>query len=222
MKPLGIATLRPLLLFLINELEVFGNDLSKVLEIMESYTMRRLVCFRQGVRGYTKLICRLIQSLQERQFDLGYFIKLLSDETSNTTRWPTDSEIKDALALAGDNQSINPQIIRYVLYRIELMKRQKDSFLEKNQLIFDNKLSLEHIMPEAWKKTWSLPLPLLGDDKRLSYNFIYYKDLFTPEYKRKNKDWEIEPLKMDWQVNRIKSHSLSHRIEIGVYKVLGT
>ena len=190
-KTFGIATLRPLLLFLINELDVSGSDLSKVLKIMESYTMRRLVCFRQGVRGYTKLICKLIQRLKGDSFDLGNFIKLLFDEKSNTTKWPIDSEIKTFLTLAWANQSINPQIIRYVLYRIELMKREENRFLETNQLIFDSKLSLEHIMPEGWQKTW--PLPLTDDGQSVSNDQIYFKDLFSPEYKRNNRNWATEP-----------------------------
>ena len=190
-KTFDIATLHPLILFLINELDVSGSDLSKVLQIMESYTMRRLVCFRQGVRSYTKLICRLIQKLKVNSFDLGYFIKLLSAETAKSTKWPTDSEIRTFLTLAWANQSINPKVIRYVLYCIELMKREENRFFETNQLIFDNKLSLEHIMPEEWKKTWCLPLT--DDGQSLSNDQIDYKDLFSPEYKRKNPKWETEP-----------------------------
>ena len=189
-KIFDIATLHPLLLFLINELGVSGPELSKVLKIMESYTMRRLVCHRQGVRSYTKLICKLIQRLKGNSFDLGYFIKLLSAETAKSTRWPVDSEIKTFLTLAWANQSINPKVIRYVLYRIELMKRKVNPLLETNQLIFDNKLSLEHIMPEKWKEHWSLPLT--DDVDNLSDNQIYFKDMFSPEYKRKNKNWETE------------------------------
>ena len=190
-KIFDIATLHPLLLFLINELDVSGLELSKVLQIMESYTMRRLVCHRQGVRSYTKLICKLIQGLRGNSFDLGYFIKLLSAEKAKSTRWPVDSDIKTFLTLAWANQSINPQVIRYVLYRIEMMEREENPFLETNQLIFDNKLSLEHIMPEKWKEHWSLPLTDNGDN--LSDNQIYFKDMFTPEYKRNNPNWETEP-----------------------------
>ena len=189
-KIFDIATLHPLLLFLINELDVSGLELSKVLQIMESYTMRRLVCHRQGVRSYTKLICKLIQGLKGNSFDLGHFIKLLSAEKAKSTKWPVDSDIKTFLTLAWANQSINPQVIRYVLYRIELMKRKVNPFLETNQLIFDNKLSLEHIMPEKWKEHWSLPLTDNGDN--LSDNQINFKDMFTPEYKRNNPNWETE------------------------------
>ena len=68
-------------------------------------------------------------------------------------------------------------VIRYILYRIERMKPKENRFLETNELVFDNRLSLEHVMPEAWQKTWSLPLDKVTGAK------IYYKDLFSNEYK---------------------------------------
>ena len=185
-----IATLHPLLLFLMDGLNVSGTDLTEILNIMESYTMRRLVCFRQGVRSYTKFICKLIQRLRDKPFDLGYFIYLLSAETAKSTQWPTDSEVKTFLTLAWANQSINPKVIRYLLYRIELAKRQKNPFLETEQLDFNN-LSLEHIIPVGWKQTWCLPLA--DDRQRSSDDPIYYKDLFRADYKRMNREWETEP-----------------------------
>ena len=47
---------------------------------------------------------------------------------------------------------------RYILYRIELKKREENQSLENNELGFNNLLSLEHIMPKKWENTWSLPL----------------------------------------------------------------
>ena len=189
----GIATLRPLILFLINELKVSGTDLSTVLKIMESYTVRRLLCHKQGVRSYTKLVCKLIQKLRGKPFHLGYFIKLLSAEKAQSTKWPIDSEVKSFLKGDWYDHEIPRNVIRYILYRIELMERQENPFLETNQLIFDNKLSLEHIMPEEWKKTWCLPLPLAANGERLSNATIYYEDLFSPEYKDNDPNWKTEP-----------------------------
>ena len=190
-KTFDIATFYPLILFVINELEVSGPNLTKVLEIMESYTMRRLVCFKGGVRSYTKLICKLIQNLKGKHFDLGNFIELLSAETSKSTKWPTDSEVNTFLTFGWHSSNINRNVIRYILYRIELMKRIENRFLETNQLFFDSELSLEHIMPEAWKKTWSLPTG--SDGKSFSDGQIYYEDLFSLQEKENNPDWETEP-----------------------------
>ena len=60
-KVFDIATLYPFLLFIRNELGVSGPDFSKVLHILESFTMRRLLCFRlTATKSYTQFFSRLI------------------------------------------------------------------------------------------------------------------------------------------------------------------
>lgn len=189
-KAFEITTLHPFLLFITNELEVSGSHLSQVLRILESYTMRRLLCFRGGTRNYTQLVSRLIQGLKGKPFELGNFISLLSNERADATRWPTDFYVETYLKSEWYDYKISRNTIRYILYRIELVKRHENKFLETSRLIYDSNLSLEHIMPEAWQGTWDLPLG--DDDKNLSNDPIYYEDLFTPEYKRTNREWETD------------------------------
>jgi len=196
-KTFDIATIHPFVLFIINELGVSPPDLSKVLQVLESYTMRRLLCIKRGTQSYTQFFSRLIRRLKGKSFDLGNFIGLLSDEKVNATKWPTDSEVKTFLTLGTVPYGVNKNVIRYILYRVELIKRKKNQFLEADTLIFDNKLSLEHIMPEAWQKTWSLPLVReIKNDKSIVGEFkdrIYYNDLFSTEYKANNSEWETSP-----------------------------
>ena len=189
-KTFDIATLYPFLLFLINELEVSGSDLSKVLHILESFTMRRLLCFKlNATKSYTQLFSRLIGQLEGKRFNLEVFIDMLSSETAKSSIWPTDSEVRTFLTLGVIRHGTSKNVIRYILYRIECMKRKENRFLETNELVFDNRLSLEHLMPEAWQKTWSLPLDKVTGAK------IYYKDLFSNEYKGNNSEWETYPSK---------------------------
>ena len=194
-KTFDITTLHPLVLFIKNELGVSGSDLSKVLHILESYTMRRLLCFKGGTQNYTQLVSRLIKGLKGKHFELGNLISMLSDEEADSTRWPADFEVGTSLGSGWHNDKIAVKIIRYILYRIELIKREENSLLETTELVFNNKLSLEHIMPEAWKRTWSLPLP--GKDGELlfeSEDRIYYSDLFHGEYREENNpEWETHP-----------------------------
>ena len=194
-KTFDITTVHPFILFIVNELEVSGPDLSKVLQILESYTMRRLLCFKQGFRSYTQFFSRLIRRLKGKSFDLENFISLLSDEKAKATVWPTDSDVKTFLTSAWHIYDINKKVIRYILYRIELMKREENRFLETDGLVFDNQLSLEHVMPEKWQRTWSLPLAMGDDNKPVfdSEDRIYYKDLFLSEYRANNPEWETEP-----------------------------
>ena len=194
-KTFDITTLHPFMLFIINELEISGSDLSKVLQILESYTMRRVLCIRSGARSYTKFFSKLIQKSKGERFDLRNFIDMLSNEKAKATVWPTDSEVKTFLTSGWYIYNINREVIRYILYRIELMKREKNPLLETVALVSDNQLSLEHIMPEKWQRTWSLPLGMEEDGKPAyeSEDRIYYEDLFSDEYRENNPEWETVP-----------------------------
>ena len=185
----NLTTLHPFILFVICEVRLSGYQLTRVFDILESYTIRRMLCFRGkgGLKEFNKFFSRLIKRLQGK-FSLDEFIKLLSEETSNTNRYPKDSEIRPTLhtrfdpnplpfpddttiIFPGDRLvraaleglwtdtagQIKRKLIRYILYRIELMKREQDKFTE-NLSFEDNLTTLEHIMPEAWKETWSLPV----------------------------------------------------------------
>ena len=189
-----ITTLHPFILFIKNELEVLGTELRKVLHILESYTMRRLLCFKGGTQNYTQLVSRLINGLRGKRFDLKNLILMLSNEEADATRWPVDSDVETYLKSGWHDYKINRKIIRYILYRIELMKQQENPLFETNELVFNNKLSLEHIMPEAWKRTWSLPVP--GKDGDFSFESedrISYPRLFRGIYNEDQSEWVALP-----------------------------
>ena len=191
-KTFSITTLHPLILFVINELGVSGSDLNSVLQILESYAMRRIVCRTPGAQSYTKLVCRMIRRLRELDFDVGAFIDVLSDERAVATRWPQDSEVYDHLT---EYQYMANRDIRYVLYRIEQRKREENRALEDNELIFDTRLSLEHILPDGWQTTWSLPVDTEenGDPAYVCETRVFYEELFEEEYREENAEWEDEP-----------------------------
>ncbi len=190
-KTLELTTLHPFILFIVNELSVSGKDLSYVLGILESYTMRRLVCSkRQGTKNYNKFFSRLIRVLRKDGFSLATFTKLLSDEEGVSTKWPTDDVVKEYLKLGGwKNDNISPKFVRYILYRIELLK-QKEHYLTETHTLDFEELTLEHIMPQKWETTWELPryLPPGEEGKEP----LMYEDMFTDEYKANNPDWETE------------------------------
>ena len=158
--------------------------------------MRRLLCFKQtATKSYTQFFSRVIEQLEGDRFNLEDFIKLLSDETAKASMWPTDSEVRKFLNLGAE--VVNKNVIRYILYRIELMKRESNQLLETDALVFDKLLTLEHIMPEKWQRTWSLPLCMEGDNTPVyeSEERIYYQDLFPSEYRANNPEWETDSSK---------------------------
>ena len=190
----GITSLHPFILFATNELRKSGSDFLLVFQILESYTIRRLLCTKSGAKNYNRLFSKLIQRLKGRRFDVGNFLTLLSDEKAPANKWPRDGEVYSTMCRGGMDTKAN----RYILYRIELKKREENQSLENNELGFNNSLSLEHIMPNKWENTWSLPLLADGNPSDLYPQYdckerILYKNLFHNEYRENNPEWETNP-----------------------------
>ena len=194
-KTFSITSLHPFILFAINELRRSGSDLSLVFQILESYTMRRLLCDTSGAKNYNRLFSKLIQRLKGRRFDVRNFLKLLSDEKAPANRWPGDGEVSNTM----DSFVTDTKANRYILYRIELKKREENPSLENSDLGFDSSFSLEHIMPITWENTWSLPLLGDGDPSGGFYPLydckerVLYENLFHDEYRQNNPEWKTNP-----------------------------
>ena len=184
----NITTLHPFVLYLTCEVGLKGMQLDRVLHILESYTIRRMLCFRGkgGVKEFNKFFCRLITRLGDN-FSLDTFIEELSKETSNTNKYPTNSEIRptlhtrfdhDPLPFPDDTTIIFPedQFVRAALHGLwtdsagqikkklirYILYRIEQMKMEEDQftepLSFENLTTLEHIMPYGWKQTWFLPV----------------------------------------------------------------
>ena len=187
-KIFNLTTLHPFLLFVIRHVRLGEMELERVFDILESYTLRRMLCCKGkgGLKNYNKFFAKLIKNLQG-DFSIDKFIELLADETSDTTNYPTDHQIRNALytrlepeqlnfpdketitfpnnqfmkaALSGlwaqTAGTIKLRLIRYILYRIEIEKQKNNKYSEK--IVFEEALSLEHVMPQAWWGTWDLPI----------------------------------------------------------------
>lgn len=185
----NLTSLHPFVLYVACKVGLKGSQLDRVLHILESYTLRRMLCHRgtRGIQNFNKFFASLIRRLGDN-FSLDNFIGYLSEETSYANRYPKDSEIRLALHIHFDRDprpfpdsltimfpggrrvradwgdlwvfaagQIRRKLMRYILYRIERMKMQGDKFTEV--LAFEDKLTtLEHILPEEWKETWTLPV----------------------------------------------------------------
>ena len=151
---LKISSLHPFLLFIVNELEIKDNELNKVFDLLESYSIRSLLCKKRRNLNFNKffsedLISRFTTDSVSSEL-MSYLSTLDSDE-----KCPNDDEVKQALSRCGID-TFDRTITRYILYRIELYKEEVDSTL-KDRLEFSKELTREHIMPIKWRENWSLP-----------------------------------------------------------------
>ena len=179
----GLTTLRPFVLFVKCEIGLSGQELERVFDILESYTIRRMLCYggKRGLKNYNIFFSEIIKNLRD-DFSLEHFVSHLSNQTSGARRYPANNEVSSALHTPYDDSmmffpsnqdvtdalrglwietagAIKKRLIRYILYRIE-MKKREDRFVESLgvPLVFKDDLTLEHIMPNEWKKTWHLPV----------------------------------------------------------------
>ena len=153
---LKITSLHPFILFIVNELEISLEELERVFNILESYTMRRLLCSNQGIDNYSELFAGIIRSIGKGNWNSaelgGYLSRLQAPD-----KWPSDDDVRRALERCGD-ASVNRVVTRYILYRIELFKAASDSTL-REELKFSGRLTREHVMPIQWQENWPLQDP---------------------------------------------------------------
>ena len=102
-----LTTLHPFILFVTREVGLSGDELQRVFDILESYTIRRMLC-RYGQRGlanYNIFFSELISQFRNN-FSVENLITRLAEETSDTRRYPTDNEVESTLHTRYDEYHI--------------------------------------------------------------------------------------------------------------------
>ena len=103
----NLTTLHPFILFVTREVGLSGDELQRVFNILESYTIRRMLC-RYGKRGlanYNIFFSELISEFRNN-FSVENLITRLANETSDTRRYPTDNEVAPTLHTRYDEHPI--------------------------------------------------------------------------------------------------------------------
>ena len=179
-EDLGITSLRPFVLYLLNDSKESKDDILLTFQILESYTIRRMLCTSQGHKNYNKFFSSIIKHLvsNKSKFSVRWFVELLSFLEVDTEKWPNNDDVKASLsggwgwAGTGTSKTAANNIMRYILYRIELLTRKENRFSEKDELPY-KQFTLEHIMPEKWGENWLLP----NGNGFLSRRDLYSKEL---------------------------------------------
>lgn len=155
-KSLNITNLFPFVLYIINELKISYNELDKIFDILESYTIRRLLASSQGVRNYNNIFAAAIRHFGKTELGSTPLLDYLSG-LQQGDRCPNNEAVHSALAHCGGTR-ISALLTRYILYRIELVKAASYDTV-KGPLRFGDHLTLEHVMPIKWQQHWPLPSP---------------------------------------------------------------
>jgi hypothetical protein len=149
----NVTTAVPFLLALFDEYGEDRSTLVEVLDILESFLVRRFVA-NVTTRGYGRLFVELIPLLyQEKEPPALAITRILSESEVDVRRWPTDNEFKQAWTTRPLYGRIAQMRIRMLLEALEIGLRTRKS----EDLHFREKLTLEHLMPQAWQAHYPLP-----------------------------------------------------------------
>ncbi len=138
-------------------LEVFHSvkdtkERTLILDDIESYLVRRAICCLTQ-KNYNRFFVELVKRLSENGFTSVNVREYLLAKDADTSRWPDDSEIFTAFVDTPMYSWVKRANLRMILEGIEIAKW--DSKSEKIQII--DKLTIEHVLPQAWREHWTLP-----------------------------------------------------------------
>lgn len=147
--------------FLMGLFARFGSNRAEILAILgdlESFLVRRLVC-QLNTRGYNRLFIDLLKVLAITNGTPSARVReFLLSSTADTNRWPKDDEFGRAWMSSPLFKKLFRQRVRMLLEALE--RELHTGMTEKIQ--FGEKLTIEHLLPQGWRKHWPPPALLDG------------------------------------------------------------
>lgn len=159
-RAMQVRVLTPILLRILAE-DPSGAMLDNCARHLESYLVRRMLC-KLTTRGYYDLALGMLRCFDEQpSVPLDQFVRefLLKQETDRY-RWPTDEDLRDTFANSRMYDGIPKGRLRFVLEGIE--EGMRTAMSDAGPLI--RGLSIEHVMPQAWRDNWDDPIAT-GEDE---------------------------------------------------------
>ena len=154
-RAMRVGVLTPTLLRVLVE-EPSEPVLDRALMTLESYIIRRQLC-GLTTRGYYDLSLGALRAFEDdTSSDLDQILTahlLEQDQTSNRYRWPSDQDVQGALLNRRMFGSIPKIRLRIILEGIE--EGLRSEFSDAGPIL--GSLSVEHIMPQAWRDHWDAP-----------------------------------------------------------------
>lgn len=153
MHDLDVSTVLPLLLFLEVGADLPAEELSRCLNVLESFLVRRAFTGEE-TKEHNKLFVEIVGGIRENaptEMADALTTRLLSGGGS-TRGWPTDEKVMERAISRPIGQELRTPALRLILERLELGSRTKKS--EVTDLPAG--LQIEHVMPQSWAGCWPL------------------------------------------------------------------
>lgn len=152
LKAVDTATVFPFLLFAYAELMPDRQDeFDRVLMVLESFLMRRLIT-NWTPKNYNRLFVDLVKAV-EKSITAKTVAEQLAKGLGESTKFPTDADLTPFVLEQPLYGRIAQAKVRCVLETLEEASQSKKSPVMQ----LTEKLTIEHVMPQAWQTNWPLP-----------------------------------------------------------------
>jgi hypothetical protein len=153
--PFDITTLQPLALKIGIE-SLSPDEQAEMFDTIVSYIVRRAICGLTP-KNYNNIFISILRSLSKTGTSLLTLRKSFESLKGEASRWPTDSEFRNACINAPLYPGrLDASKMRAILTELELELRKT---VRTEGLIVQNfgQLDIDHIMPQSWFEHWPLP-----------------------------------------------------------------
>ena len=148
-KTTQLRVMTPLLLWLFSEgSQIEESSRLGVLELLESWFMRRMICGWR-THGYQNFLHPLLREVKKHCGDavVDLVRDTLRDATAVNTSWPSDDSVRDAVLRRPIYQYISRARLRLILEAVEDHLRALQG---KSESLCPKNLTIEHLLPVSW------------------------------------------------------------------------
>lgn len=161
-ESLELASTTPLLLWMLSKNhKVPDGQIAIALGALESWVIRRTL-LRSTMKDVNKMMVATLAAFDDVPVDeVGVAVRdYLANQTSDARTWPSDDDIVSGLPGIKLYGNVRQARLRVVLEALELKMRTQ----RHEAVTVPPKLSVEHVMPQAWRSHWD-PQPKLSPEE---------------------------------------------------------
>jgi hypothetical protein len=151
LRVFDLSTVYPLVLGIMGA-DVSQEELSGMLDDLESYILRRAVC-DLTTKNYNRFFLTVLTKLAKSQFNREQLRAALIEQKGDSVVWPDDARFKHAWLQKPVYNSMGAGRVQYALREVERRLHQPRS--ERIEIL--SALTVEHVLPDEWIEQWLLP-----------------------------------------------------------------
>lgn len=172
-KVLDVSTLTPVYLKLREIYSLESPEFLQAISDLESYVVRRAVC-GYTTKNYNRIFLRLLEIIkddltQEKPNPAAVVRTYLLKLGGHSQEWPTDQEFRDAWLTRPVYKDMRVAKVCALLRALELT-----SYTNKQEDVPLQVLTVEHVLPYAWKDSGYYPIPDMTDAQRIERDRVLH------------------------------------------------